>query len=138
VYKCRHLFTYKFKFRYFVNNYSNNSCMMTVIRLKTGKTTENCNHYIDPGLHICIGLDVDIFTVGNLDVNKRAQDTRGRCYDNNFRRFSPLFAKNIGVFLNQCYDSIFLFALFCTKNANISANFLAFFLQIITFLPDVK
>jgi hypothetical protein len=32
----------------------------------------------------------------------------GRCYDHNFRRFSPIFGEKIGVFLkNQCYDHNF-------------------------------
>jgi hypothetical protein len=34
--------------------------------------------------------------------------TRGRCYDHNFLRFSPIFGEKIGVFLeNQCYDQFF-------------------------------
>jgi hypothetical protein len=33
---------------------------------------------------------------------------RGRCYDHNFLRFSPIFGEKIGVFLkNQCYDQSF-------------------------------
>jgi hypothetical protein len=33
---------------------------------------------------------------------------RGRCYDSNFLRFSPIFGEKIGVFLkNQCYDQNF-------------------------------
>jgi hypothetical protein len=38
----------------------------------------------------------------------RKIDSRGRCYDHNFLRFSPIFAEKFGVFLkNQCYDQIF-------------------------------
>jgi hypothetical protein len=34
--------------------------------------------------------------------------SRGRCYDHNFLRFSPIFGEKIGVFLkNQCYDQFF-------------------------------
>jgi hypothetical protein len=34
-------------------------------------------------------------------------NTRGRCYDHNFLRFSTIFGEKIAVFLkNQCYDQI--------------------------------
>jgi hypothetical protein len=51
--------------------------------------------------------------------------TGGRCYDNNFRRFFPIFGEKIGVFLKyQCYDQLFKnLALFWVKNANFFAKF---------------
>jgi hypothetical protein len=40
-----------------------------------------------------------------LIKNLKSVTTRGRCYDHNFLRFSPIFGEKIGVFLkNQCYD----------------------------------
>jgi hypothetical protein len=33
--------------------------------------------------------------------------TRGRCYDHNFLRFSPIFGEKIGVFIKyQCFDQL--------------------------------
>jgi hypothetical protein len=54
--------------------------------------------------------------------------TRGRCYDHNFLRFSPIFGEIIGVFLKyQCYYyffSKFSFVL-SQKTPIFSLNFLA-------------
>jgi S-adenosylmethionine:tRNA-ribosyltransferase-isomerase (queuine synthetase) len=44
----------------------------------------------------------------DLLVMLHSRVTRGRCYDQNFLRFSTIFGEKIGVFLkNQCYDQIF-------------------------------
>jgi hypothetical protein len=47
---------------------------------------------------------------------KTCNFARGRCYDGNFLRFLTFFDEKNGVFLkNQCYDQIFLLALFFSQ-----------------------
>jgi hypothetical protein len=62
--------------------------------------------------------------------------TRGRCYDHNFLRFSPIFGEIIGVFLKyQCYDQFFAKTRFVLRQ---KCHFFAKFFgeNIITSVPD--
>jgi hypothetical protein len=44
----------------------------------------------------------------NFGVDFLDYETRGQCYDHDFRRFSTIFGEKIGVFIeNQCYDQDF-------------------------------
>jgi hypothetical protein len=49
--------------------------------------------------------------------------TRGRCYDHNFLRFSPIFGETIGVFIKNRWMIKFLQKLAVVKEKN--ANFFA-------------
>jgi hypothetical protein len=58
--------------------------------------------------------------------NELKQPTRGRCYDHNFLRFSPIFGKKNLRFSQKTNVMIKILpnlALFCVKNANFFAEF---------------
>jgi hypothetical protein len=59
--------------------------------------------------------------------NKLNGEIRGRCYDNNFRRFLPIFGEKTGVFLKyQCYDQLFSkFSFVLSQKSQFFANFFA-------------
>jgi hypothetical protein len=64
----------------------------------TNRRTRRCTNFAKMN-----GLSEVNFGVDFLDY-----ETRGQCYDHDFRRFSTIFGEKIGVFIeNQCYDHNF-------------------------------
>jgi hypothetical protein len=55
----------------------------------------------------------------------RTSATRGRCYDQNFLRFSSIFGKKLACFskTNVMIKLLHNLALFCVKNANFFSEF---------------